>query len=140
MIVEHHVYFSVFGFEEDPEEVTRVAGVEPDEVWRRGETYSEAIPEARRRDNCWILTSGLDQYASHRDHFEKLLIRLEDLGDRLPALLEHYRCGVGVSRYYFMDDPGFYLPARLLERYRELGIPLTFDQLALDAGENANGH
>ena len=140
MVVEHHVYFAVFGFDEDPQEVTLLAGEEPDEVWRRGESFSAAFPEARRRENRWILASGLDEQASPRDHFEKLLLRLEGLGDNLEQLLRRYRCGVGVSRYYFMDDPGFYLPDHLLERYDALGVPVTFDQIALDGATTEQAH
>lgn len=132
--MEHHVYLAVFGYEEDALAVTLVAGVEPDDVWRKGERYSEAAPDAVRRENRWFLTSGLGRDASHRDHFEKLLRKLERLGDRLSALKTHYRCGIGVSRYYFMDDPAFYLPAPLIDGYRKLGFEISFDQLALDNG------
>lgn len=131
--LEHHVYFAVFGFDDDPLQVTLVAGVEPDDVWRRGEPFSPVLPEARRRENRWLLSSGLDRDASHRDHFEKLLRKLRQLGDGLQRLRQRYRCGIGVSPYFFMDDPAFYLPGELIEGYRALGFAVTFDQLVLDA-------
>lgn len=130
--LEHHVYFAVFGFEDDPLHITLMAGIEPDDIWREGESFSPALPEARRRENRWILSSMLDQSASHRDHFERLVLKLERLGDALSALQQRYRCGIGVSRYYFMDDPGFYLPDDLLARFAALDLTLSFDQLGLD--------
>jgi len=130
--IEHHVYFAVFGFEHDPMQITLEAGIEPDDIWREGESFSPTLPEARRRENRWILSSMLDQGASHRDHFERLLLKLERLGEALPGLQARYRCGIGVSRYYFMDDPGFYLPEDLLARFAALGLTLSFDQLGLD--------
>lgn len=132
--MEHHVYFAVFGYEEDPLAITLIAGIEPDDVWRKGQTYSEALPEAIRTESRWFITSGLGHDASHSDHFEKLLRKLERLGEALPTLRERYRCGIGVSRYYFMDDPAFYLPDELIEGYRKLGFEVSFDQLALDNG------
>ena len=138
-MTEHHVYFAVFGFEGDPLEVTVVAGQEPDESWRKGETFSELLPDAKRTDNRWILSSGLDGSASHRDHFEKLLLKLENLGPRLSELQARYRCGIGVSQYFFMEHPEFYLPEELLTRYRELGLPVSFDQLGLDAEPDLPG-
>ena len=129
---EHHVYFAVFGYEDDALTVTLKAGIEPDDVWRQGESFSEVLPEATRRENRWILSSGLGREASHSDHFEKLLLKLERLGDALAALRSDYRCGIGVSQYFFMDDPAFYLRADLIERYRKLGFEISFDQLALD--------
>ena len=129
---DHHVYFAVFGFDDDPFTLTLMAGIEPDDVWRKGENFSAALPEAVRLDNRWIISSGLDRDASHSDHFEKLLLKLERLGPALDALRADYRCGIGVSQYFFMDDPEFYLRADLIERYRALGFAISFDQMALD--------
>ncbi len=131
-MTEHHVYFAVFGFDDDPLTLTLLAGTEPDDIWRKGECYSEVLPEATRTENRWIISSGLDHHASHSDHFEKLLLRLERLGPGLPVLRQRYRCGIGVSQYYFMDDPEFYLQADLLQRYRQLGLNVSFNQLSLD--------
>ena len=129
---EHHVYFAAFGFDEDPHHLTLLTGTEPDDVWHLGTPFSAVFPEARRRENRWILSSNLDQHASHRDHFERLLLKLRALGGGLSVLRERYRCGIGVSHYYFMDDPAFYLSDSLLAGYRQLDLPLTFDQLCLD--------
>lgn len=131
-MTEHHVYFAVFGYQDDPLTLTLIAGQEPDHIWRKGESYSTILPEATRTENRWIISSGLDHYASHRDHFEKLLLKLERLGPALRELQQRYRYGVGVSQYYFMDDPDFYLPAQLIDRFRQLGIQVAFNQLALD--------
>ena len=131
-MTEHHVYFAVFGFDEPPQAISLLAGITPDDCWCAGDAYSSGLAEARRLDSRWILSSNLDQHASHRDHFERLILKLERLGERLPALRARYRCGIGVSQYFFMDDPAFYLPAELLARVRALGLALSFDQLALD--------
>lgn len=131
--IEHHVYFAVFGFDEHPQEISLLTGIEADDTWLRGSSFSPLFPDARRLENRWILSSNLDHYASHRDHFEKLLLKLERLGETLALIRERYRCGIGVSQYYFMDDPAFYLPDELVRRYQQLGFPVSFDQLCLDA-------
>jgi hypothetical protein len=131
-MTEHHVYFAVFGFDDDPRTLTLLAGTEPDDIWRKGESYSTALPEATRTENRWIISSGLDNRASHRDHFETLLLKLERLGTGLPLLQQRYRCGIGVSQYYFMDNPEFYLQATLIGRFRQLGLEVSFNQLSLD--------
>ncbi|MDF1629353.1 MAG: DUF4279 domain-containing protein [Alcanivoracaceae bacterium] len=135
-MTEHHVYFAVFGYQDDPLTLTLLAGREPDDVWRKGESYSAALPEATRTENRWIISSGLDHHASHSDHFEKLILKLEQLGPALEQLRQRYRCGVGVSQYYFMDDPAFYLPDQLISRFRKLGIHVAFNQLALDNSDD----
>lgn len=130
---EHHVYFAVFGFSEPPQAISLLAGISADDNWCAGDPYGGLTPPARRLDSRWILSSNLDRDASHRDHFERLCLKLERLGERLPLLRERYRCGIGVSQYFFMGDPAFYLPASLLARFSRLGLPLSFDQFGLDA-------
>ena len=137
-MAEHHVYFAVFGFDDDPLALTLQAGIEPDDIWRKGESYSTALPEATRTENRWIISSGLDHHASHSDHFEKLLLKLERLGAALPLLRERYRCGIGVSQYYFMDDPEFYLEATLIDCFRQLGLEVSFNQMSLDNREESS--
>jgi len=132
--MEHHVYFAVFGFDHDPRQLDLLLGQSADDYWYEGESFSEAFPEARRRENRWILSSQLDHTASHRDHFEKLLYKLKRLSPQLQALDPGYRFGIGVSHYFVMDDPAFYLPAEILEGYKSLGFAITFDQLGLDHG------
>ena len=129
---EHHVYFAVFGFEDDPLTITLIAGIEPDDIWRLGESFTASNPDAVRRENRWIISSGLGSDASHSDHFEKLVMKLERLGPALTTLREQYRCGIGVSQYFFMDDPLFYLGDALIDRYAALGFEISFDQLGLD--------
>ncbi len=133
--MEHHVYFAIFGFDHDPQHLDLLLGQSADDYWREGETFSDVFPEARRRENRWILSSLLDHSASHRDHFEKLLYKLQRLAPQLKSLAQDYRFGIGVSRYFFMDDPAFYLPAEILDGYQALGFDISFDQLGLDHGK-----
>ena len=132
MTEECHVYFAVFGFDAEPMEITLLAGIEPDVCWSRGDPITPLMPDARHRQARWLLSSGLDRYASHQDHFEKLYYRLHRLGDRLTLMRSRYRSGLGVSQYFFFEDARFYLPDSLIADYEALGIPLSFDQLGLD--------
>lgn len=131
--IEHHVYFAVVGFDASPREISLLVGVEPDDVWIRGEPFTDTNPEALRRESRWIISSGLDQQASHRDHFERLLFKLERIAPQLPELQRRFRCGIGVSRFFFMEDPDFYLPPGLRARFQSMGLDIGFDQLL--AGE-----
>lgn len=132
--MEHHVFMAIFGFDHDPAELDLLLGQQADDYWRQGETFSQAQPEARRRENRWILSSNLGKEASHRDHFEKLLLKLERLTPALQALPPGYRYGIGVSQYFFMAEPAFYLPVSILDGFEQLGFDISFDQLGLDHG------
>lgn len=131
---EHHVYFAIFGFDHDPTQLDLLMGQSADDYWREGESFSSTVPEARRRENRWILSSLLDETASHRDHFEKLLLKLKRIHTQLNTLPADYRYGIGVSQYFFMDDPTFYLPGDILDGFKALGFDISFDQLGLDHG------
>ena len=121
--MEHHVYFAVFGFDHDPRQLDLLLGQSADDYWHEGESFSEVFPDARRRENRWILSSQLDHTASHRDHFEKLLYKLKRLSPQLQALDPGYRFGIGVSHYFVMDDPAFcetpICPAPLAAHFRD---------------------
>ena len=130
--MEHHVYFAIFGFEHDPRQLDIQLGQSADDYWHEGESFSAIFPDAQRRENRWILSSLLDETASHGDHFERLLLKLQRLGPQLEQIRQQYRCGIGVSQYFFMDDPTFYLSENLIEGYRQLGFDISFDQLGLD--------
>ena len=58
--MEHHVYFAVFGFDHDPQQLDLLLGQSADDYWCEGENYSDAVPEALRQENRWILSSQLD--------------------------------------------------------------------------------
>lgn len=131
---EHHVYFAIFNFDHDPAQLNVLMGQSADDYWRKGESFSDANPEAKHRQNRWIVSSQLDQNASHRDHFEKLLLKLQRLSVPLNNLPADYRFGIGVSQYFFMDDPSFYLPTEILNGFQALGFNISFDQLGLDHG------
>ena len=131
---DHHVYFAIFGFDHDPAQLDLLMGQSADDYWREGESFSATVPEAQRRDNRWIISSQLDETASHSDHFEKLLLKLKRLAPQLEQLPDDYRYGIGVSHYFFMDDPTFYLPAEILDGFQALGFDISFDQLGLDHG------
>ncbi|MCG8439271.1 MAG: DUF4279 domain-containing protein [Pseudomonadales bacterium] len=133
-MMEHHVYFAIVGFDHDPARLDVLLGQGADDYWREGDTYSDAFPDAQRRENRWILSSQLDERASHRDHFEKLLLKLQRLAPQLKNLPGDYRYGIGVSHYFFMDDPAFYLPDDIIEGFNALGFDVTFDQLGIDNG------
>lgn len=131
---EHHVYFAIFGFDHDPSQLDLLMGQSADDYWREGESFSATAPEAQRRENRWILSSLLDESASHSDHFEKLLFKLKRIAPQLESLPDDYRYGIGVSQYFFMDDPTFYLPGEILDGFKALGFEISFDQLGLDHG------
>lgn len=133
-MTEHHVYFAIFGFDHDPAQLDVLMGQSADDYWREGESFSATVPEAQRRENRWILSSMLDETASHSDHFEKLLLKLKRISTQLDALSDDYRYGIGVSHYFFMDDPTFYLPVEILDGFKALGFDISFDQLGLDHG------
>ena len=91
-------YFALFGFHEDPEEISQIVGIAPSRTQRAGEPISIARdhPSLFRdaaplvKVNSWVLDSGLDPSADVASHVRALLDHLEPVRDVLARLAERY--------------------------------------------------
>lgn len=123
------LYLAVTGYGDDPAMVTTLLGIEPTEVWVRGQPFSASFPDARRTRSQWMLASGLERDARFRDHCAALLALLEPRAERLRLLRERCSVGIAVGRYFHTGDPDFFLDEQTVARFRVLGLEPAFDQL-----------
>lgn len=123
------LYLIVTGYGDDPEMITRALGMPPTAAWVRGESYSDAFPDARRTRSQWMLGSGLPVDAAFRAHCEALLALLEPRRDRLKLLTSRCTVGIVSGRYYHTGEPDFFVDDALIARFRALGLDIRFDQL-----------
>ncbi|MDF2235831.1 DUF4279 domain-containing protein [Albimonas sp. CAU 1670] len=124
-----YAYFRVVD-PSDPEEITRVLKIEPDKVWKRGDTFEVQDRLRRRRGSHWSIDSGLDDRQPLDDHLEALLWRLDLKRDALLGLLPRHRLEfVCVAQVWqaFCWAPNFDLQRRVTD----LGIGFWFDIYSL---------
>jgi hypothetical protein len=87
------VSYSLGGPDLDPEEVTRLTGIAPDQAWRAGDPKPRTgIPQP---EGVWIINSGLGERDEFHDHLDALVTRMRpawatfvELGRRFDAEVE----------------------------------------------------
>ncbi|MBC8106066.1 MAG: DUF4279 domain-containing protein [Anaerolineae bacterium] len=133
---EHHVYFAVFGFGDDPAVVTQAMGIEPTEAWVKGE------PTGRRRGirthSRWVLQSALALVEPIEDHFEDLLPQLECRRDAVADVRTRFEARLAVAAYWRELNPSFRLSAEIVRRVAALGLDVVFDLYCLGGAGDAS--
>lgn len=120
---EHHVFFAVVGFEEHPREISLIAGIEPDDASIAGAPFTDvrALYRCDSLEATWIAAGGgCTSSGPCGRHY-------------------HVYSGItgvewGISRFFFMDHPAFYLSAELIDACRALDPDIGFDQPTIGAG------
>lgn len=126
---EHHVYFAVFGFGDDPSVVTRIMGVEPTKAWVKGEPISEPR-KGRQTHSRWVLQSELPLVEPIELHFASLLPQLECRREAVANVLARFETHLAVAAYWH-EHPGFRLSASIIQRIAALGLEVDFDLYCL---------
>jgi hypothetical protein len=118
-------YFRLTGFEQSPEEISKLIGLEPSRSWATGSERSNSkIPYDT---SAWILESRLSESASLEYHLEDLLNQLEPFAGRIVALPSPHASWIEMVGYFDERYPGLSLDTKLLRRVSALGASLDFD-------------
>lgn len=118
------VGLSVYGDDLDPDEITRLLGVAPTKVCRRGERWRPQLPPART--GMWLLT---EPWASEEPDrlTSRLLDRLPGDPDCWAALRSRFRVAIGYGISLEDWNRGFSLSAATVARLAVLGVEVGFD-------------
>lgn len=124
--------FALFGFQEDPDEVTRIIGMAPSRTDRIGKplssvlnpsAYGSALPIAKV--NSWELDSGLDTSADVASHMRALLDQLRPVWSVLHSLAERYQAVFTcIVESYGGDRPPIQFDKDVVRGIAELNAPL----------------
>jgi hypothetical protein len=87
MYSEVKVEFGFSGFDEDPDEVSEIIGLKPDEIKRKGEPL-DYIPGKLRNFHSWILIASKDKTINMEDQIDMIIKRLMPLKDKLVKFSE----------------------------------------------------
>ena len=132
----HHVYFAVFAFGDDPAVVTRAMGVEPTKAWVKGEPTGKG--RGVHTHSRWVLQSTLPFAEPIEAHFENLLPRLEDRLEAVADVRERFEARLAVAAYWYEVNPGFRLSASVIQRVAALGLDVDFDLYCLGGAGDAS--
>jgi len=123
---EHHVYFAVFGFGDDPAVITRAMGIEPTKAWVKGEAIANSR-QGKHTHSRWVLQSTRPLAEPIEAHFENLLSRLESRHEAVAEVRTRFEARLVVAAYWYEANPSFRLTADIVQRIATLGLEVDFD-------------
>jgi len=117
---------SVYGSDLEPDEVTRLLGIQPDTTWRRGD------PRGSRRTaffdyGCWRIETGIAEEADMNEQLKVLLARLGTHEETLKAMRPPFDLEFGCVIYLDGPLPILHVDADTLQRISHLGAELDID-------------
>lgn len=125
MSFDTYAYFWVAGFDGSPDAITRDLGLQPTEVWAKGDSWYPGRP---RPDSVWHLHSTLPRTEMFmEEHLEALLTLIEPKAEAIGSLRSRYAVGISCVGYYRNEHPGFHLSAALIARLHVLSLDVDFD-------------
>jgi hypothetical protein len=135
---EVEVHFKVFG-DFDPEEVSRVTGLTPTVVRRRGERLGRS--RSRAAEDSWRLILGPVATLEGTDQITRMLDIIEPVSDALIKLREDRGLVLQITLVAYVPPhraaavPNVSLDRGLLERVVKAGVQLDFDFMLLSEDE-----
>ncbi len=126
----YHVWFSLYGFDSHPDEITKQLGTEPTEIKVKGEfrTVGKKKPvRMLNKENIWILDSGLPRKIPVEKQLENLLDNIRPYKQNFIKIVDKYSAELNCAVYYYEANPGINLDKKILKEITELNLPLGLD-------------
>lgn len=120
-----YAYFRAVGTE-DPSFVSNLIQLEPNEVWKLGDSFERRGHKFIRRSSQWKLDSGLTDQDVLSDHLSALLRRLEPQHDGLLRVKEKFKTQFVCVGFYYQSF-SWEMDFDLQRRATALGIEFWFD-------------
>ncbi len=124
------VWYALRGIDVDPDGVTKLTGIKPDRVGRRGEpTPWTGIPRA---EGLWLLFSGLGDADEFHEHLDALVGRLRPAWGAFVDLGRVHNAEVGAAIHLVeAQGPLIVVLPDVSASLAELGAAFAFDLYAL---------
>ena len=122
--------YIIRGTDVDPEEITRLTGIEPDESWRTG----DQLPISRRpaRDSLWRIESGLADSDEFHRHIAALLVKMRPSWGAFVEFGKRYSPYIDVSIHlHEAQGPLVALLPDIMRELSGLNVELYFDLYAM---------
>jgi hypothetical protein len=134
---KYRAYFTVFG-EFDPEDVTRVLGLQPTRTWRKGDMNPETGLE--RNHTRWSLESRLQESEPLEFHVDDVLQQLDGVAGSIRDLAAKYNGTLQLVAYVYTQYPGLCMAPEQVKDLANLGLSFDFDfyYLYSDKREDSN--
>jgi hypothetical protein len=133
---EQYAYLTVVG-DFRPESVTAKLGLEPSEVWKKGDRNERTHLE--RKLSRWSIDSRLERSASLEDHVRDVLKQVLPNADQIRQVATEYKVWVQLVGFFHNNYPGFGMDRELISGLAQLnvGVDCDFYYLYSDSREDS---
>ncbi len=113
-----------------PDEITLLVGLEPTESWRTGEIFGAANVR-RRKENGWVLASGLDRSKDLSQHLASLMAKIAPRSEQLRNLAD---CSIEVACVLYAYDyvPAMHFDSAIVSLVAAIGAEIDIDLYNLE--------
>ncbi|MGC4030658.1 MAG: DUF4279 domain-containing protein [Tepidisphaeraceae bacterium] len=121
---EHHVYFAVIDFGDDPGVVTAMMGMPPTRAWVGGEPRGDG---GRQTHSRWALQSRLPLSSAIDLHVDDVLSQLQGRQAAVRDVLGRFPAHLAIAAYWDAFNPSFQLSSTIIQSVAEFGLLIDFD-------------
>jgi hypothetical protein len=130
---ETRLFFTVTGSTLDPDEITRITGLQPAKIWHIGDTIGKG--GRKYKENGWKLDSGLERSKSLDDHLAALLAKIEPVLAALSKLDASYYKELACVIEAYCANPGMHFDRNMITLLAQLGAEIDIDLYCLGGAE-----
>ena len=110
----------------DHAEITRLTGITPCYIRKKGETRNPKNPESPLwENNLWSMNSGLDEFACFEEQMTALLDIIESKMDVFKSLCLKYYCEFACAVFTYKDNDESTPSVHLDSRYNKIAAELN---------------
>ncbi|GEM_PF-654005 len=129
---EVSVSLTITDFEEPSSEITRILGILPSKIWRKGELIDTRASICYKQ-NGWKIFSSLSKFQTLREHIDSLLEVLIPLSDRFKNLPPTCQIELSCCIYIYYEMPEISLDGHTIKTLSELDAGIDIDLYYLPA-------
>lgn len=126
--LETFVTIILTGFNENPEEITKLIGVSPTSTGLKGEP-NPALKNVRlvNRENLWHLDSSLPKERTLQDHINSLIKILQPHQESFLAIAKTCEAELYIATYFDFATPTITIPPQTLSQLSRYGLGERLD-------------
>ena len=121
---EYRAYFTLVG-DFDPVEITKAIGLEPSEVWRKGDRNEQTHYE--RKFSRWSLNSRLSETASLEEQTADVLEQLNPKAEAIKNVQNRFDGGMQLVGWFHRDYPWLHFSKELIAGLAQLDLNVDLD-------------
>ena len=122
------VHLRISGFACDPHAITEILDIQPDKMWRKGDTLTHTA-KIHHKDNGWEITSSSDDTTYLESHIADILRVVLPARDKFKSLPagSSVILTCGISLYPDLEMPSLFLDAETLRVLGEINADVDID-------------